>query len=136
MFDNKLVAVLNEKLQPGVAMNALAHMSIGIGATIGREPLQLMTYEDASGTKHSNISEMPFMILRANSNKLRALRIACMEQNIKFVDFTDTMTVGSYIEQIEKTKQTQEENLIYYGVVLFGPWDAVTELTRKFSLWK
>jgi hypothetical protein len=76
------------------------------------------------------------MILRANSNKLRALRLACIEQNIKFVDFTDTMTVGSYIEQIEKTKATQEENLIYYGVVLFGSWQEVTELTKKFSLWK
>lgn len=136
IFENKLVAVINEKLEPGVAMNALAHMSIGFGATLGPESLRLMTYQDADGGKHPNISEMPFMILKENSNKLRALRNACLAQEIKCVDFIDTMTVGTYIEQIERTKQTKDEKLIYYGVVLFGPWDKVTELTRKFSLWK
>ncbi|MFO2600298.1 DUF2000 family protein, partial [Legionella pneumophila serogroup 1] len=51
-------------------------------------------------------------------------------------DFTDTMTVGSYQEQIERTAQVKENDLIYYGIVLFGDWDVVTELTRKCSLWR
>lgn len=135
-FENKLIAVVNEKLEPGVAMNALAHMCIGFGASIGTQALKLTTYQDANGTQHPNISEMPFIILKANSNKLRTLRIAAKEQNIACVDFTDTMTGGTYLEQIEKTMQTKEENLIYYGVVLFGKWPEVTELTKKFSLWK
>jgi hypothetical protein len=46
------------------------------------------------------------------------------------------MTVGTYQEQLERTKQVKEEDLIYFGIVLFGDWDRVTELTRKFSLWK
>jgi hypothetical protein len=135
-FTHKLVAVMNEKIEPGVVMNALAHMCIGFGADLGKEPLRLSRYEDADGNEHRHISEMPFMILKANSNKIRALRLACLEAGIDFVDFTDTMTVGTYVEQIERTKQTKEEALIYYGIVLFGPWDKVSELTRKFSLWK
>ena len=55
---------------------------------------------------------------------------------ISFSDFTNTMTIGTYLEQIERTKQTKEEELIYYGIVLFGDWEKVTELTRKFSLWR
>jgi hypothetical protein len=47
-----------------------------------------------------------------------------------------TATVGSYLEQLERTKQTKDADLIYYGVVLFGPWEKVSDLTRKFSLWK
>ena len=39
MFANKLVAVMNEKIEPGVIMNALAHMCIGFGAEIGKEPI-------------------------------------------------------------------------------------------------
>jgi hypothetical protein len=73
-------------------------------------------------------------ILKANSNKIRALRQAALLDGIKFIDFTDTMTIGSYVEQLERTKQTKEADLIYYGIVLFGNWDKVSELTRKFSL--
>ncbi|NNM43250.1 MAG: DUF2000 domain-containing protein [Chlamydiae bacterium] len=136
MFANKLVAVMNEKIEPGVIMNALAHMCIGFGSEIGKEPLCLSNYIDADGGSHPNISEMPFMILKANSNKIRALRAAVLEARIKFVDFTDSMTIGTYVEQLERTKLIKEANLIYYGIVLFGDWDKVSELTRKFSLWK
>lgn len=136
MFANKLVAVMNEKMESGVMMNALAHMCIGFGADIGKEPLHLTHYIDADGGGHPNISEMPFMILKANSNKLRALRLAARLAGIQYVDFTDTMTGGTYLEQIERTKQVKEADLIYYGVVLFGDWEKVSELTRKFSLWK
>lgn len=136
MFANKLVAVMNEKIEPGVIMNALAHMCIGFGSDIGKEPLRLTNYIDAEGGSHPNISEMPFMILKANSNKIRALRLAARQAEIQCVDFTDTMTVGTYTEQIERTKQTADADLVYYGIVLFGNWDKVSELTRKFSLWK
>jgi hypothetical protein len=46
------------------------------------------------------------------------------------------MTVGTWEEQIKRTAETKEEALEYFGIVLFGPWDKVTEMTRKFSLWK
>ena len=135
-FPNKLVAVLNEKIEPGTLMNALAHMSIGLGAELGKEALRLTEYIDADGNQHDLISEMPFMILKANSNKIRGLRQLAKELGIKCVVFVDTMTVGTYQEQIERTKKTKEVDLIYYGIILFGPWDKVSELTRKFSLWK
>ncbi len=136
MFANKLVAVMNEKIEPGVIMNALAHMCIGFGSEIGKEPLRLTDYIDADGGSHPHISEMPFMILQANSNKIRALRQAALQEGIKFVDFTNTMTSGTFEEQLERTKQVKDADLIYYGIVLFGDWAKVSELTRKFSLWK
>jgi hypothetical protein len=135
-FKHKLVAVMNEKIESGILMNALAHMCIGFGAHLGAESLRLSNYEDADGNSHPNISEMPFIILKANSNKIRTLRQAASEAGIEFSDFTDTMTVGTYIEQLERTKQTKEESLVYYGIVLFGEWDVVTQFTKKFSLWK
>lgn len=135
-FQNKLVAVMNEKIEPGVIMNALAHMCIGFGSEIGKEPLRLTNYIDGDGLSHPSISEMPFMILKANSNKIRGLRQMAKEAGIQAVDFTNTMTIGTFLEQIEKTKETKEADLIYYGIVLFGDWEKVSELTRKFSLWK
>jgi tetrahydromethanopterin S-methyltransferase subunit F len=135
-FSNKLVAVMNEKIESGIIMNALAHMCIGFGSEIGKDPLRLTNYIDANGGSHPSISEMPFMILKANSNKIRGLRQAALDEGIKFVDFTNTMTIGTYVEQIERTQQTKEEELVYYGIVLFGDWSKVSELTRKFSIWK
>lgn len=135
-FTNKLVAVMNEKIEHGIIMNALAHICIGFGSEIGKEPLRLTNYIDADGGSHPFISEMPFMILKANSNKIRGLRLTALEKGIQFADFTSTMTIGTYVEQIERTQQTKEAELIYYGIVLFGNWDLVSELTRKFSLWK
>jgi hypothetical protein len=135
-FENKLVAVMNEKIEAGVIMNALAHMAIGFGSEIGKEQLRLTDYMDADGGSHPFISEMPFMILKANSNKIRALREAAKQMGIRFVDFTHTMTTGTFEEQLERTKNTKGEELVYYGIILFGEWDKVSELTRKFSLWK
>ncbi len=136
VFENKLVAVMNKSIEPGRLMNALAHMCIGLGASIGQEPLRLCDYRDATGGSHPFISEMPFMVLAENSNKIRKLRESCLEKGIIFNDFTDTMTIGTYQEQLEKTAKTNPEELVYFGIVLFGPWAEVTELTRKFSLWK
>lgn len=137
MFENKLVAVMNEKIEPGVIMNALAHMCIGFGADIGKDLLRVTNYIDADQSSHPNISEMPFIVLKAkNSNKIRSLRQTATEMGIRYVDFTDTMTIGTYQEQLEHTRETKEEDLDYYGIVLFGGWEKVSELTKKFSLWK
>ena len=62
-FKNKLVAVLNKRIEPGKVMNALAHMCIGLGAVIGEEELRLTDYRDADGGSHPYISEIPFIIL-------------------------------------------------------------------------
>jgi len=128
---------MNGKIEHGVVMNALAHMCIGFGAEIEKEPLRLTNYLDADNGSHPHISEMPFIILKAkNSNKISALKQAAAASGVQCVDFTDTMTIGTYTEQLEKTKQTKADDLIYYGIVLFGDWDKVSELTKKFSLWK
>lgn len=112
VFSNKLVAVLNEKVEPGVAMNALAHMCMGFGARIGVAPLRLTDYRDADGGGHPGISEMPIMILRANSNRIRALRQTARDEDLEFEDFTDTMTVGTYLEQMERTQKTRDADLV------------------------
>ncbi len=135
-FEHKLVAVLNKNIETGKLMNALAHMCIGLGAALGQPLLRLTHYQDADGGSHPYISEIPFIILTANSNKIRTLRQDALVQEIHFNDFTDTMTVGTYQDQIARTLATKEQDLTYFGIVLFGDWDKVTALTKKFSLYK
>jgi len=133
---NKLVAVMNKSIEPGVIMNALAHISIAFGAKIGPESLQLVDYIDKDQNVYPNISKMPFIILRANSNKIRNLRDEATSDDIKCAVFTDTMTVGTWDEQVARTAERNQDDLKFYGIVLFGDYSKVTEMTKKFSLWR
>ena len=137
MLKNKFVAVLNKKIENGKLMNALAHMAAGFtGMYPDQTELRFDTYTDKDGGEHKSISDHAFIILSAdNSNKIRQFRKALIERSIPFVDFASTMTVGTYVEQQERTSQTPEAELEYYGICTFGDSDDLYELTKKFSLW-
>lgn len=137
MFQNKLVAVVNKQIDMGVAMNALAHMCLGFGAHMGAEELHLMNYENADGFIYPNISKMPFIILREkNSNKIANLLTKAKEAGIQYSVFTNTMTEGTWEDQKARTLAIKPEEIIFYGIVLYGPKEIVTEMTKKLSLWR
>lgn len=135
---NKFVAVLNEKVPIGVLMNALAHMAAGLaGSYLNTSEMRFDNYTDRDGGTHPSISDHPFIILGAeNSNQIRKLREAAIEAKIHFTDFTNTMTAGTFREQKERTRSTAEANLEYYGICMFGPAQALSIVTKKFSLWR
>jgi len=137
-YQKKLVAVLNKQIEVGTVMNVLAHMAVGLGASVeNKDELRLIDYVDADGNSHANISELPFIILKAeNSNQLRELRKELIKRNVHFVDFPDFIKSIGTFESPEKSRQVKEKNIEYYGIAIFDDWDIVTELTKKFSLWK
>ena len=135
---SKFVAVLNKKIPIGILMNALGHMAAGlVGAYSDKAAMRFDTYIDRDGGRHNSISDNPFIILAAdNSNQIRSLRSELIAQGVHFVDFTNTMTVGTYAEQKMRTQQTPENELEYYGICLFGQIAQINTLTKKFSLWR
>ncbi len=135
-FEHKLVAIINKDIEIGVAMNAIAHMTIGLGAQLNNELLRLNNYQDKDGNIYPNISQMPFIILRGKSGEIRKAVQNAKEQNIAYGVFINTMTGGGYQQQLDTTLVTPEQNLIYYSAVLFGAWDSVSQITKKFSLYK
>lgn len=132
----RFIAVLNKKIEVGKLMNALGHMTAGlIGGASNIPDMCFLPYEDKEGGKHPNISHFPFIILKAdNSNQIRTVRNEAIARNIQFTDFTSTMTIGTSEEQVHNTKNTEEINLEYYGICLFGDTDTLREFTKKFSL--
>lgn len=136
ILTNKLVAVVSEKLEAGVAMNALAHMSLGLGTLLGPEEALMSDYKDASGISHQAISAYPFIILKGRPNKIREAVELAKAQNIRTVDFVNTMTVGSYTEQLERTKTVNNQDLEFYGAVFYGETAQISEITKKFSLFR
>ncbi len=135
---HKFVSVLNKKIPSGNLMNALGHMAAGLAGSYPNLPeMRFDTYIDKDGGKHKSISDNPFIILQAdNSNQIRTLRNQAIEAGIHIVDFTSTMTVGTYKEQQDRTKNTTELELEYYGICMFGPKEVLNGLTKKFSLWR
>lgn len=135
---HKFVAVLNKKVPVGNLMNALGHMVAGLtGSYPLKEGMRFDDYFDKNGGKHPSISDNPFIILSAdNSNQIRTLRNELIKNNIHFTDFTSTMTVGIYLEQQERTRQTPEIELDYWGICMFGDKETLSLLTKKFSLWR
>lgn len=134
----KFTAVLNKKIPAGNVMNALAHMTAGlVGSYAELKNMCFDDYYDKDGGKHPCISDNPFIILQAdNSSKLRTLRRSLVEVGIHFTDFTNTMVIGTAAEQRERTRNTLEGELEYYGVVMFGEIEQLNQLTKKFSLWR
>lgn len=135
---HKFVAVLNKKIPVGNLMNALGHMTAGLSGSYPNLPeMRFDTYVDKDGGSHKSISDNPFIILSAdNSNQIRTLRNELLNAGVHFTDFTSTMTVGTYKEQQERTKDTPELELEYYGICMFGSKDVLAPLTKKFSLWR
>lgn len=137
-YSKKIVAVLNRKTEISSLMNALAQMSIGLGASIqNKNDLRLINYVDADNNNHPNISELPFIILKAkNSNQIRNLRIKLQEKSVNFIDFPDFIKSIGTFDDPAKSQTIKEENIEYFGLTIFDDWDVVTEMTKKFSLWK
>ena len=134
-FENKLVTIVNKEVEVGVAMNAIAHMCIGLGSQLNKEILRLDDYQDKEGNIYPNISQIPFIVLRGNSNDIRKAVDRAKEEGVKVGIFTDTMTVGGYQEQLERTLNTPHDQLIFYGATLFGPWETVSQITKRFSIY-
>lgn len=134
----RFVAVLNKKVETGKLMNALGHMTAGLVGKSGKiAEMCFLEYRDKDGGVHPGISHFPFIVLKAdNSNKIRTIRNEAMKRGVWFTDFTSTMTLGTSEEQQNKTKETAEAELEYYGIVLFGSTEELREFTGKFSLYQ
>ena len=134
--NKKFVAVLNKNVPQGIVMNALAHMAACLAAKYHNiAEMSFIDYIDKDENKHP-VSALTFIILEGNSNKIRTLRNEAIAHGAHFVDFTNTMIQDTYAEQLERTKNTSETELEYYGICLFGDKPVLNELTKKFSLWK
>ena len=57
----KFVAILDESLETGVAMNILSHITVSMGNRV-HDVLGVDGYNDASGFTHAGISKWPFGI--------------------------------------------------------------------------
>lgn len=135
---HQFVCVVNKKITAPQLMNALGHMTAGL-LNQHKADTALMRFRDfidKDKTIHPSTSENGFIVLRAeNSNQLRTLRNKLIEEKIMFTDFTQTMVLGTYVDQQNEFDKTAEPDLEYFGVCFFAERDKSRELTKRFSLY-
>jgi hypothetical protein len=135
----RIVVVLNETTDTGRLLNVASHLALGFGASADnstRAALLLQDYKDASGASHAGISALSLIVLKANGNQIRTLKARAAEAGVPTLDFLETMTGGTYLEQLERTRKSSADNLDYLGILLFGSRDRLDPLTRNFSLFR
>ncbi|MFZ2226710.1 MAG: DUF2000 domain-containing protein [Candidatus Moraniibacteriota bacterium] len=134
----KIVAVLAEKLEMGVALNVIGHLAVSIGAYADKDIMGQEIIPDASGNKHIGISRYPFIITKANKSKIRqAISEARNNPQIFFVDYpSEMLSTGHDDELVQAIGEKEEVDIEYLGAVFYGTTEEVKKITGKFSLWK
>ena len=133
---HKFVAVLNPKYPVPRLLNALGHVTAGLGARNERAPMGFVDYRDSAGGTYPNISAFPFIVLEGSSNHLRKFRQALLDAKLEHTCFLDTMLEGGSDAQVAKTAQTPPAQLDFVAICAFALREALDPLTKKFSLWK
>lgn len=135
----RVVALVNKALDPGLAMNAIAHLGMGLASIVGdsgREVMQFLDFADKTGGVHPSISARSLIVLRGSSNDIRSLRAAARGLSLPCVDFISTMTSGDFLSQLARTRETAEDDIDYWGIAILGRSEDLKPLTRKYSLWR
>ncbi len=135
----KFVAVINEKIETGKALNAIAHMGLGlvnIADEETKEKMSFIDFPDKDDEAHKSISGLSLIVLKGRNGEIKKVRNQFKEENIMFVDFIETMTGNTFAEQLVKTKELGQEEHNYFGILAFGEIDKINPITKKLSLWR
>jgi hypothetical protein len=90
----------------------------------------------ATDIAHPVSALSPIVLQAKNSNQIRTARNAPVAAGITYVDFTETMAKDTYVEQLNRTRETAESDLEYWGLAMFGLTADLDVITKRFSLWR
>lgn len=96
--------------------------------------MSFIPFIDAQGIEHPSISGLSLIVLRGSQGDLSKLITAARQQGFLHADFIETMTGGTYSEQLARTQANKEH--IYYAVALFGEKEVIDPLTKRLSLYR
>lgn len=134
--NEKCVVILDEKLPTGILANTAAIL----GITLGRHRPEVVGADvaDGSGGKHLGIIEFPVPVLKSTEEGLREIRKKLCQpefQELTVVDFSDkAQSCKTYDEFREKMARTEERDLRYFGIAIYGEKKKINRLTGSMPL--
>lgn len=132
----KCVMIINEELPLGI----IANTSGILGVTLGKYIDEVIGEDviDKNEKKHLGIIQIPMPILKANNQKLKEIRHQLYEDKFSdliVADFTDVaQSCNDYAQFIEKISLTSGDELIYFGIAIYGNKKLVNKLAGSLPL--
>lgn len=134
--NDKCVMVIDENLPLGIIANTAAVL----GITLGKQHPEILGPDVLDGTmnNHLGITAIPVPILKGNALMIKELRSRLYTeefQQLTVVDFSDVaQSCNDYEDFTEKIGRTNEENLQYFGIAMYGNKKQVNKLTGSMGL--
>jgi hypothetical protein len=111
-------AIISTEVPFGVALNALAHASLGLAAKAKLSallPSETIPFSNSAGGFEFAIASV--RLIESTSGGILAERSKRLCSEALYVDFVDTMTGDTYVEQLARTKLRPTGDLKYYAAV-------------------
>lgn len=134
--NRKCVMVVDEHLPLGIIANTAAIM----GITLGRQMPETVGPDvpDKSGLRHLGIIAIPVPILKADKERIHAIRQQLFQPDysgVMAIDFSDVaQRCNIYEDYMENAANTEEQDFQYLGVCICGSKKLVNKLTGNLPL--
>jgi hypothetical protein len=133
--EKKIVAVIDEGLPIGMALNALGHMSFSIGNFSDDSWMGKKEIVDLGSHIHKGISKYPFIVLKADKSEIKNLVDKAREKKMLFIDYPKEMfDTGHDDELVEAIGKS--DDFTYHGIVIAGKTSELKEMTSHLRLYR
>lgn len=132
----KCVVIVNEADTPGVAANAIACLSFGLGAVF--QDAVVEPTADKDGVLHGGIIDRPVPILSAGSDALAQIFLKAQQlEDVHVLDMNNRAQEAHTVDEYkELLAATSSDAFKYAGIALYGPKSAINKLTGSLKLFR
>lgn len=136
-FSKKVAIVVRKDLPQWQIMNTVAHISAYMGREMGAAFDTGKFFTTKDGVNYPRNSQYAIIVLTADESELKKLLPKVRERSLPYLCFFREMIEATDDSEIESILAGKEEkDMEYFGIGVFGPKEIVSELTKKFSLYK
>lgn len=136
-FSRKIVLIVNKELSGWKLTNTIAHLSAYLGNKIKKEQFHSQPKFILKDGEINTNSQYPIITLTASSQQLFNLLTKLEKSDLIHMAFIEEMIKTSDDTELsELVSNKTKEELIYFGLGIFGDSSEIDKLTKKFSLYK
>ncbi len=134
----KMVAIVSSRIEPGVAINTVGHMTVALGASEAGEQLIGSSRQDGSGQAHAALARFPLIVLATRPQKIKEIiEGARLQPGVTVIDYPEEGYITTHDDDYAAALASKSpDSLVYIGTALFGPREVINELCAKLTLWK